>query len=437
MTTAQFGSITLLIFSVLALAHLCGWLFVRLRQPRVVGEIFAGVLLGSAVLGRFAPHVSSTLFGGSSVNSHGEAASVVLGFLYNLGLLLLMFASGAETKGLFNRQDTREVAWLGSIGTAVPFLFALLLAPRMPLQLLMRDPSESRTPITLVVSIAIAVTSIPVISKILHDLNILHTRFARLILGVAVIEDVALWAVLAVATSLAKSANVPRHEIAMHVVANLVFFAIGIVIAPTLLKKISRQRVNVLATNAPVAYVFLVLLAYSAIAAMLDVNLVFAAFLAGLAVVKDKRLLEAIRTISAISFAIFIPIYFAVVGYKLDLTRSFSFGLLAVFLIIACVVKLIAAGAGARFAGFSWRDSMNLAAALNARGGPGIVLASVALDAGIVNAPFYTTLVLVAVLTSQLAGVWLDYVLRKGRPLLTEQEIPLNTAPTEVGPRAA
>lgn len=437
MTTAQFGSLTLLIFAILALAHLCGWLFTKLRQPRVVGEIVAGILLGSAVLGHFAPNLAASLFGNPTPGSHGEAASVVLGFLYNLGLLLLMFASGAETKGLFNRQDSREVAWLGGIGTVIPFLFALLLAPLMPLYLLMRDPSASRTPITLVVSIAIAVTSIPVISKILHDLNILHTRFARLVLGVAVLEDVALWAVLAVATSLAKSANVPRHEIVMHVVANLAFFAIGLFIAPTLLKKISRQRVNVLAIHAPVAYVFLVLLAYSAIAAMLEVNLVFAAFLAGLAVVKDKRLLEAIRTISSVSFAIFIPIYFAVVGYKLDLTKSFSFALLAVFLGVACVIKLIAAGAGARFAGFSWRDSTNLAAALNARGGPGIVLASVALDAGIVNAQFYTTLVLVAVLTSQLAGFWLDYVLRKGQPLLSEQAIPVTPTSSEVGSRVA
>lgn len=436
MTTAQFGSLTLLIFAVLAVAHLCGWAFVKLRQPRVVGEILAGVLLGSAVLGRIAPKISAMLFGAAG-DGHAQASTVVVGFLYNLGLLLLMFASGAETKGLFNRQDTREVAWLGGVGTAIPFLLALLLAPLMPIQMLMRDPEASRTPITLIVSIAIAVTSIPVISKILHDLDILHTRFARLVLGVAVLEDVALWSVLAVATSLAKSANVPRSEIVMHVAANLIFFAIGLFLAPTLLKKISRQRVNVLATNAPVAYVFLVLLAYSALATLLDVNLVFAAFLAGLAVIKDKRLLDAVKTISAVSFAIFIPIYFAMVGYKLDLGKSFSFGLLAVFLTIACVVKLIAAGTGARIAGFPWRDSVNLATALNARGGPGIVLASVALDAGIVNAPFYTTLVLVAVLTSQLAGAWLDYVLRKGMPLLTQQEIPANASDAEIPSRAA
>jgi Kef-type K+ transport system membrane component KefB len=95
--------------------------------------------------------------------------------------------------------------------------------------------------------------------------------------------------------------------------------------------------------------------------------------------------------------------------------------MLLVALTAACVVKLLSVGTGARLAGFNWSDSINLSMAMNARGGPGIVLASVAFDAHIVNAPFYTTLVLEAVLTSLLAGMWLDYVLRKGRPLLTEQ----------------
>jgi Kef-type K+ transport system membrane component KefB len=158
------------------------------------------------------------------------------------------------------------------------------------------------------------------------------------------------------------------------------------------------------------------------VAAALDVSLVFAAFLAGFGVAKDsERLADSLDALKKLSFSVFIPIYFAVVGYRLDLSKSFSFSMLAVFLLGACTLKLISAGAGARLGGFAWRDSLNLAVATNARGGPGIVLASVAFDAGIINAAFYTTLVLVAVLTSQAAGVWLEYVLRKGWPLLQGQ----------------
>jgi Kef-type K+ transport system membrane component KefB len=156
----------------------------------------------------------------------------------------------------------------------------------------------------------------------------------------------------------------------------------------------------------------------------MGISLVFAAFLAGYGVIADRdRFPDALDAIRKFSFAVFIPVYFAVVGYRLDLGKSFSFAMLAIFLVSACVLKLLAAGAGARLAGFDWKDTFNLAAALNARGGPGIVLASVAFDAGIINAAFYTTLVLLAVLTSQVAGWWLESVIRRGEPLLSGQAV--------------
>jgi Kef-type K+ transport system membrane component KefB len=277
-------------------------------------------------------------------------------------------------------------------------------------------------PLVLVIGIAMAVTSIPVISKILHDLKILHTRFARLILGVAVFEDIVLWAVLAVATSLAQAGTMPKQKIVLHVVITLLFFGTGLTVLPKLLRRAGAARWNIVAKNNPLAYLFIVLLGYTCLAALLDVSLVFAAFLAGFALSRDPepQFTEAISSLSRISFAVFVPVYFAAVGLKLDFSKSFSVGMLAGFLGIACLVKLVSAGLGARLAGFEWRDSVNLSMALNARGGPGIVLASVAFDAGIISASFYTTLVLVAVLTSQAAGAWLDFVLRKGWPLLGE-----------------
>ncbi len=421
MSTAEFGSLTLLLFVILGLAHLLGFVFAHFRQPRVVGEIIAGIVIGPALLGHFAPHLSTLLFSSGPTGGTGKD-HVVLGFLYNLGLLLLMFASGAETKGLFNRDDRREVAWLGLVGTGLPFLLALVASPFIPSAPLIGS-SGQRTPLLIVVSIAMAVTSIPVISKILYDLGILQTRFARLVLGVAVMEDIVLWAVLAVATALARSGSIPQQAIAVHVLAAVVYFAAGLTIVPRLLKRVSEAKWNVLARTSPVAYSVVVLLAYSAVAALLDVNLVFAAFLAGYALVwRMEAFVDALATITKVSFAVFIPIYFVIVGYQLDLMKSFSLTMLLVFLGIGCFAKLICAGLGARLAGFDWSDSLNLSMALNARGGPGIVLASVAYGAGIINAAFYTTLVIFAVLTSQVAGAWLDFVLRKGAPLLGGQQ---------------
>ncbi len=435
MSTSEFGTFSFLLLLLLATAQLCGYLFTRLRQPRVAGEILAGILLGPTILGRLAPVLSHAIFPASGGAGDPGKYEVVLSFLYNLGLLLLMFVSGAETKGLFGRENRREVIWLGSVGTVLPFLLALLIAPLLPLGLV-TGPANQRTALLLVIGIAVAVTSIPVISKILHDLQILHTRFARLILGVAVLEDVMLWAVLAVATALAARVALPLRQVAIHVGATLLYFAIGLMVLPAVLRRVSHTRWNPLARTAPIAYIIAILLAYTAIAAALDVSLVFAAFLAGFGVVVAdlEELSDALAVVSRISFSVFIPVYFAVVGYRLDL-RNFPLKMLVVFLVLAGLVKLVSAGMGAKLAGFGWLDCTNLAITLNARGGPGIVLASVAYDAGIINAQFYTTLVLVAVLTSQAAGAWLDFVLRQGWPLLSPQT---PAPPTEtVGDRPA
>jgi Kef-type K+ transport system membrane component KefB len=193
-------------------------------------------------------------------------------------------------------------------------------------------------------------------------------------------------------------------------------------IVPRIVKRINKSRFNVIARHSPVAYALAVLLAYCVIAGALNVSLVFAAFLAGFAVVHKKRRLfaDALETIGKISFAFFVPVYFALVGLKLDLVHGFSFWMVTAFIIGSCVVKILSVSLAGRFAGFRGLDLINLAITTNARGGPGIVLASVAFDAGIISANFYTTLVLAAVLTSQFAGAWLDYVLRRGWPLLTE-----------------
>jgi Kef-type K+ transport system membrane component KefB len=279
-----------------------------------------------------------------------------------------------------------------------------------------------RVSLLLIMSIAVAVTSIPVISRIFFDLKVLHTRFARLVLGVAVLEDIGLWSVLAIATALADSSALPEKKIAAHIAITLTYFGVGMVLAPRIFKRISKSRFNLLAINSPVTYTLLIVFTYIAIAGLMDVNLVFAAFLAGFAVSR-KRLGEALEAVSRFSFAFFIPIYFALVGYSLIFGKTFSVLMLLGFLVGACILKVAAVALGARLAGFRGLDVVNLAVATNARGGPGIVLASVAFEAGIISSAFYTTLVLVAVLTSQAAGAWLEFVLRRGWPLLSAEAV--------------
>ncbi len=128
---------------------------------------------------------------------------------------------------------------------------------------------------------------------------------------------------------------------------------------------------------------------------------------------------DALDTISKFTFAVFTPIYFGLVGYRLVFGRDFSLAMLLIFLFGSSLLALVSVGLAAKLAGFKKLDIVNLAVTTNARGRPGIVLASIAYDNGIISAPFYTTLVMTAIFTSQAAGLWLRYVLSKRWPLLS------------------
>jgi Kef-type K+ transport system membrane component KefB len=411
-SNSDLTSVLLILLLLVALAHLLGYLFMKLRQPKVVGEILAGVLLGPAVVGR--------LSSASWILEATQRQASVLNFVYWLGLLLLMFLSGAEVQQLFTREERREVAWLAIVGTGIPFVLALIAGPWLVGPTL-AGPNGNGISLIIILAVGVAVTSVPVVSKIFADLKILHTRFARLVLGVAVLEDIVLWLALAVATTLAGKTILNPRQMSYHLLTTVGFFALGLTIVPRIVKRLNKSNFNVFAKQSPVAYAIAVLLTYCVVAGAFDVSLVFAAFLAGFAVVHKKRRLfaEALDAIGKVSFAFFIPVYFAIVGLKLDLIRGLSLWMIGTFILGSCTVKILSVSVAGRVAGFRGLDLINLAITTNARGGPGIVLASVAFDAGIISPKFYTTLVIAAVLTSQAAGAWLDYVLSKGWPLLT------------------
>jgi Kef-type K+ transport system membrane component KefB len=411
MSNAQLTPVLFALLLLVGLAQMLGYLFVKLRQPKVVGEILAGVVLGPALLGRL-PAISHIM---ESAKHQGN----ILDFVYWLGLLLLMFLSGAETQQLFTREERREVGWLTIVGTGLPFLLGLAVGPWL-IRPSLAGPNGNRASLIIILAVGVAVTSVPVVSKIFSDLKILHTRFARLVLGVAVLEDIVLWLALAVATAMAGKAALDPRAMSYHLFSTMAYFVLGLTIVPRVIKRLNKARFNVLARHSPTGYAMAVLLTYCVVAGLLDVSMVFAAFLAGFAVVHKKRRIfaDALESIGKMSFAFFVPVYFAIVGLKLDLIRGVSLWMMIAFLAGSCLIKVLSVSLAGRFAGFRGLDLINLAITTNARGGPGIVLASVAFDAGIISSKFYTTLVIAAVLTSQIAGAWLEYVLRKGWPLL-------------------
>src|SRR5258708_1997030 len=168
MSDSALASVLVVLLLLVGFAQLLGYLFVKLRQPKVVGELAAGILLCAALLGRL-PFVSNLI---ETAKHQGN----ILDFVYWLGLLLLMFLAGAETQQLFSREERREVGWLLIVGTGIPFALGLILGPWLALPAL-AGPNGNRLSLVIILAVGVAVTSVPVVARIFADLKILHTRF--------------------------------------------------------------------------------------------------------------------------------------------------------------------------------------------------------------------------------------------------------------------
>ncbi|MEZ6197181.1 MAG: cation:proton antiporter [Planctomycetota bacterium] len=437
LTVQETAHVLLALALLLVAAHGGGFFFAHFRQPRVIGEILGGLLLGPTVLGFFFPETMTVIF-----PDYDRVTMPVLGAVYQLGLLLLMFCSGLEVRSSFQAGERKTALLITATGTILPFLLGLgLLKLAGGAEGGFLDVSRfygehaNPTAFLLVFAIAVAVTSIPVISRIMFDLGLLETAFARIVLGAAVIEDILLYIVLAIALGTVGAAEAGSTEVfglpglldfsptgagmsIYHVAAPLVFIGLSLAIGPVLFERVRLFRYNLIARSSPIAFLLVFMLVMTGICVFLGITPMFGAFVAGMVVGSQNReLAEPRGAIKQFSFAFFIPVYFAIVGLKLNLARDFEIGYFLFFLAFACIAKSLSVYLGARAARESGAGALNLAVAMNARGGPGIVLASVAFDAGIINEPFYSKLVLLAIVTSLLAGTWLERVVRSGRPL--------------------
>src|SRR3954451_11115903 len=174
LTDPDVGHVVVALIALLSAAHLMGRVFARLRQPPVIGEIVGGLMLGPTLLGALLPDVQGALF------PTDGPTPVVLGAVYQLGLLLLMFAAGAEIRSVFRRGERRTATFVTLAGTVLPFAFGLALLTVVDLDRY-RGVSGGPVAFLLVFAAAMAVTSIPVISRIMLDLGVAGTPFARIV----------------------------------------------------------------------------------------------------------------------------------------------------------------------------------------------------------------------------------------------------------------
>lgn len=403
----------------LAMAHLLGYLAERIFIPRVIGEVAAGLVLGPTLLGHFFPDVFHWLFLGFA----GE--DKLFGLLYQFGLLLLMFCSGLKFQTHFNKDDAKLTTAL-VVGATIPaFIVGWIAADLFNIAPYLGEANNALA-MKIIIAISIAVTSIPVISKIFNDLGIMHTRFAKIVIACAGIHDILLWVALGFATAIASQGGVFTVGTALKSVGISGAFIFGtLFLGYFLFKRMTIVKQNLLFRSSNLGYFLFIMFMLASIAGNLHVEAIFGALLAG--IVAKIALPKAVsgrveQGVSNISFSWFIPIYFATVGLQLDLVRHFDPLFFLAYLLFATLTQTTAVYITSRLAKQDSFTSFNLGLAINDRGGPGIVLSSVAYTTGIINQEFFAVLVMLALVTSWIPGTWLRYVVNKGWRLMPGDE---------------
>lgn len=258
----------------------------------------------------------------------------------------------------------------------------------------------------LVFLIGVAITSIPVISKIFFDMGIMNTKFSNTVLTVSTFQDLCLWILLNAATRIANTGKVKWTDMLLVVLFTLGMFAIAKFVADKTNKKSIKMKSTDFFT---ISFVFL--LAAAGLLYMLEINIMYSAFLVGYIIKSfsgmDEETEKRIQTISDFSFSFFIPIYFALVGIQLNVIHNFSWIRFVLFFILAFSLEAIGTVVMLLLSDFNKRTIINFAVTMNARGGPGIVLATVAYSYQIINIEYFTVLILTTMLSSLIAGYWL------------------------------
>ena len=398
-----FFTVTILLLS----AVLCGKLVTLLKLPKVVGEILGGFLLGPALFGRFFPDLYGSIF--FSFDGHGSALSV----FYWLGLMFLMFASGCQSNFENIKDDKKIIGCLAAGATIPPLILGYLISDRFFADYYL-GTADNRTVFNIIFALYMAVTSLPVISKIFMDLGLIRHRFARIILVTSTIQAFFLWPVLALSTSVITNQAFIFADFFLHTGFTLAMFAFAILITPRLKRFLPPNKLQIFTHD---SLIFLICFCTVYFGGLFNVNIMYSAFVAGIIYknVRSERAVASQAKLEDICLAFFTPLYFAIVGLRLYVGGDFSVGRFLAVLIIAHVVEMLSCFIAMKSIKLDWLSSLNLGVAMNARGGPGIVLASIAFDLDIINNEFFFVLVFVVLVTTATTGYWIDFINKKGK----------------------
>lgn len=387
------------ILVLLIAARTGGALAIRIGVPEVVGEILFGICVGPTLLGRIWPAGFEWLFPSDPTHR------AVLDAISWIGVLFLVTVAGLETRLGILRRSARNVAFVWTGGFLLPFACGFAFGLLVPDDLI--GPGVERPVFAFFLAIAMAISAIPVIARILLDLGVYGTRVGMVTLSSAVADDTLGWVLLGGVSAVVASGSVASGTVWWAAGGTVLFVILAFTIAPAAVAFVVRASLR---TNLPFAQVTTALglvVAGAVITQAIGVHMVLGAFVVAVLLGRTRELKgEVMAPIRQIGFGFFIPVFFAYTGVKADLGLLHGPALVAtlVALVVAFVSKFVGGGLGARLSGLPRWEAAAIGTGLTARGAMELVIATIGLSIGILSGAAYAMLVVVAIVTSMIAG---------------------------------
>ena len=376
--------------AVVLLGRILGRLFRSIRQPPVIGEVVAGIVLGPSLLGSLWPDAYAFILPASVAPS--------LGLLSQLGVVLYMFLVGVELDSNIFRGQIRSTATIALASIALPFALGIWLAPRLYPEL--APNAVKYTHFALFVGVAMSITAFPVLARILADRGITQTALGRLALTCAAIADVTAWCLLALVVGVVQSSD--RGLLTS--VLTMAFIAVMFVAVRPVVVRLSRRWENREPDRGEIAIVLVAALLSALATEAIGVHAIFGAFLFGAVIPHTGALAQALeRRIEYVVTILLLPAFFAFAGMRTEvgLLSSASMWLTcAVLIVVATAGKFGGTLLAARITGHDWRRSTELGLLMNTRGLMELIVLNVGLDLGIISPALFTMMVLMALVTT-------------------------------------
>jgi Kef-type K+ transport system membrane component KefB len=388
---------------ILFAARLVGYLFRKIHQPQVMGEMVAGILLGPSLLGWVAPGLYDMIF---PVESLG-----FLNALSQIGLLLFMFLIGLELNPKMMRGQGHAAIVTSHASIIAPFtlgiLAALLLYPRL---------SNSSVPFTnfaLFLGAAMSITAFPVLARILTERKLINTHLGTVAIAVAAVDDVTGWCLLAFVVLLVRSQA--AGSIWLMLIGIVFYVAVMFFVVRRFLWRLEGmyEKRGFLTQNM-MALVLLIVLASSLMTETIGIHALFGAFLIGAIMPKHEPFVHALtQKLNDAAVVLLLPIFFAFTGLRTSIGLLYG-GQMWLFSLLIIAVAILGKFGGsalaARFSGLSWRTSGALGILMNTRGLMELVLLNIGLDIGVISQTTFTMLVLMALVTTFMTAPILEWI---------------------------